>query len=318
MTLPSEPIDPEADAGSALPTPVVPTETPGDRAAFTRLDWSLFVAIGLVWGSSFLLIKVALEAFHPGLVTWGRVGLGAAALALLAARRRRVVISPADWRMIVLLSVVWVAVPFTLFPLAEERISSAVTGLLNGATPLFTGIFAALLFDRRPRGPQAWGIGVGFVGVALISVGSGSEGGGSALGVAMVLVATVFYGLATNLAAPLQHTYGSVAVMAPLLALGALWTTPFGLYGLTQSSFDWGPALATFALGTVGTGVAFVMMATLVGRVGGPRASFITYLIPLVSLALGALVLDEHVVALALVGAVLVLAGAVLASRAEA
>jgi drug/metabolite transporter (DMT)-like permease len=295
--------------------PVVPTEVPSDRLAFAPVDWGLFVFVGMVWGSSFLLIKVGLDAFHPGLITWARVVLGAATLVVVPRARGR--IDRDDWSRLILLSVVWVAVPFTLFPLAEERINSAVTGLLNAATPLFTGIFAALLFDRRPRGPQAWGIGVGFVGVAMISVGSGAEGGGSVVGVVMVLVATVFYGLATNLAAPLQQRYGSVPVMSKMLVLASIWTAPFGLVGLADSTFEWDAAVATAVLGAVGTGVAFAAMATLVGRVGGPRASFITYLIPLVSLALGAAVLDEKVVPLALAGAALVLAGAVLASRAE-
>jgi drug/metabolite transporter (DMT)-like permease len=315
VTVPSEPIDPTAPPGSPLPLPVAPTETPADRRAFERTDWALFVFVGVVWGSSFLLIKIGLDAFEPGLITWARVGLGAAALVFLP--KARTPIERADRARILLLSIVWVAVPFTLFPLAEERISSAVTGLLNGATPLFTGIFAALLFDRRPRGPQAWGIAVGFVGVALISIGSGAEGGGSAVGVVMVLTATVCYGLATNLAAPLQHKYGSVPVMAKMLALATIWTAPFGLVGLAGSTFQWRPALATLVLGAVGTGAAFVAMSTLVGRVGGPRASFITYLIPLVALVLGAAVLDERVVPIAIAGAALVLSGAVLASRAE-
>ncbi len=289
---------------------------PSDREAFTPLDWGLFGSIALIWGSSFLFIKVGLESLHPGLITWARVALGAAVLLALPSARVRIV-GPDRIRLVVL-SIAWVGIPFTLFPLAEERISSAVTGLLMGGTPLFAGIFAAILFDRRPRGPQLWGMAVGFVGVALISVGSGSTGGsGSWAGVAMVLVATVFYGLATNLASPLQATYGSVPVMAGMLGLATIWTAPFGLVGLADSTFELGPVAAVVVLGAIGTGLAFVVMGTLVGRVGPSRASFITYLMPLVSLALGALVLDEHVVALALVGAALVVGGAVLASQAE-
>lgn len=289
---------------------------PSDREAFTPLDWGLFTSIALIWGSSFLFIKVGLESLHPGLITWARVALGAAALLALPSARIRV--TGPDRVRLVVLSITWVGIPFTLFPLAEERISSAVTGLLMGGTPLFAGIFAALLFDRRPRGPQLWGMGVGFVGVALISIGSGSSGGsGSWAGVVMVLVATVFYGLATNLAAPLQAAYGSVPVMAGMLALATIWTAPFGLVGLADSSFELGPVAALVVLGALCTGVAFVIMGTLVGRVGPARASFITYLMPLVSLALGALILDERVVAVALLGAVMVIGGALLASRAE-
>jgi drug/metabolite transporter (DMT)-like permease len=292
-----------------------PAPAPSDRAAFTAVDWSLFSAVGLIWGSSYLLIKIALDSFHPGLITWARVALGA--VALLTLRGGRVEIAPADRGKVVLLSIVWVGVPFTLFPLAEQHINSAVTGLLTGATPFFTGLFGALWFSRAPRGPQRLGMVVGFLGIILISAGSSAEGGTAPLGVAMVLLATVGYGLATNLAGPLQRRYGSVPLMGRMLALATLWTAPFGVIGLAQSDVTRGPVLATIVLGVVGTGVAFALMASLVGRVGGPRASFITYLIPLVALALGAAFLDESVSVAALAGAALILAASVLASRAE-
>lgn len=289
--------------------------TRSDRAAFDSLDWSLFAGVGLIWGSSFLLIKIGLEAFHPGLITLIRVGLGAAALTALPAARRRIAVE--DRTKLLLLSILWVGIPFTLFPLAEEHINSAVTGLLNGATPLFAGLFGALFFGRTPRGPQRLGITVGFAGIILVSVGSSAEGGTAIVGVLMVLVATVCYGLAINIAGSFQQEYGSVVVMARILGLGTLWTTPFGLYGLTRSEFAWGPAAAIVVLGVVGTGLAFAFMASLVGRVGGPRASFVTYLIPVVSVILGAVFLSDKVALIALVGVVLVVGGAVLASRRE-
>ncbi len=149
--------------------------TRDDRSPFASLDWALFVAMGLIWGSSFLLIAIALDDFHPGLITWARVGLGAGALAVLPDARAR--IDRADWPRIVAMSVVWVAVPFTLFPLAEEHINSAVTGLLNGATPFFAGLFGALFFHRVPRGPQRAGIVVGFAGITLVSLGSAARAG---------------------------------------------------------------------------------------------------------------------------------------------
>ena len=270
----------------------------------------------MIWGSSFLFIAIGLDDFHPGLITWARVGLGAAALAVIPRARGR--IDRADRRRVIALSVVWVAIPFTLFPLAEEHINSAVTGLLNGATPLFAGLFGAFFFNRVPRGPQRAGMAVGFAGIALVSLGSATDGGTAVVGVVMVLAATVCYGVAMNFAGPLQQRYGSVPLMARMLALATIWTAPFGLWGLGRQRLRMGRRRGDSVLGVVGTGLAFVLMATLVGRVGGPRASFITYLIPVVSLALGALFRDDQVSALALVGVVLVLGGALLASRREA
>ncbi|CAN5374511.1 MAG: DMT family transporter [Acidimicrobiia bacterium] len=294
---------------------VAPSSVASDREPFTGTDWVLFAAVGLIWGASFLLIKVALDVFHPGLITWTRVALGAAALIVLPGGRTQ--IAPEDRWAMTILSIVWVAIPFTLFPLAEEHINSAMTGLLNGAVPFFTGLVGALFFARTPRGPQRWGIAVGFIGIALVSGGATAEGGTAVVGVLMVLAATVCYGFATNMAGALQQKYGSVPVMAKMLVLGALWTAPFGVLGATRSTVAWGPAVAVIVLGVVGTGFAFVFMASLVGRVGGPRASFVTYLIPVVSLVLGMALLDETVAAIALLGVVLVLGGAVLASRRE-
>lgn len=286
-----------------------------DREPFEALDWLLFSAVGLIWGSSFLLIKVGLEAFHPGWITLGRVGMGALALMAFPAARRPV--AREDWPRLTLLSIVWVGIPFTLFPLAEEHINSAVTGLLNGGTPLFAGLFGALFFSRVPRGSQRLGIAVGFAGIVLVSVGSSAEGGTAFVGVLMVVFATICYGFATNVIGPLHQRYGSIPVMARVLALGTLWVAPFGILGLTRSEFAWKPLGAVVVLGVLGTGLAFVFMGSLVGRVGGPRGSFVTYLIPVVSLILGAVFLDEKVVPIALAGVVLVIGGAVLASRRE-
>ena len=286
-----------------------------DRAAFGGVEWLLFGAVGTIWGSSYLLIKVGLDAFHPGLITFARVALGAAAL--FAVTRRRIVIDSGDRVKVMWLSILWVGIPFTLFPLAEQHITSAATGLLTGATPLFTTVFGALWFNRSPQLPQKLGIALGFIGIVLITASSSSEGSSAWVGVAMVLAATLCYGIATNLAGPLQHRYGSVPLMARMLTLGTLWTAPLGLIGLTRSELATGPLAATVILGVVGTGLAFALMASLVGRVGGPRASFITFLIPLVALALGAAFLGETVGWAALTGTGFVLLATALASRSE-
>ncbi len=283
------------------------------ESPFTSTDWVLFVAIASIWGSSFLFIAIGLESLEPGLITLLRVGLGAAALTLL--NRSPIEIQPADRTRVLLLSVIWVGIPFTLFPLAEQHINSAVTGLLNGATPIFTGLVAALLLGQIPRGLQRLGLFVGFLGVVLISLPSLWEGSTQALGVGMVLAATISYGFAINLAGPLQQRYGSVVVMTRMTQLGIIWTLPYGLWGLRDSRFEWGPVAAVAALGLIGTGVAFLIMATLVGRVGSTRAASMTYLIPAIALALGVVFQGDDVAPIAVVGVATVIVGAALASR---
>jgi drug/metabolite transporter (DMT)-like permease len=284
-------------------------------AAFTVRDWSIFTSIGLIWGASFLFIAIGLESLEPGVITFLRVGLGAITLALLPGSRMR--LRPDDRARMVALSVIWVGIPFTLFPIAEQHINSAVTGLLNGAVPMFTAIFGLLFFGRRTTGPQLLGLGVGLAGVVLISLPSLTEGSSEALGVGLVLLATLCYGLATNLAPTLQARYGARKVMARMLALATIWTLPLGVRGLPGSSVELAPLLAVTVLGVVGTGLAYLLMGTLVGRVGPTRASFITYLIPVVSLVLGVVFRDDEVAALAILGVALVVTGAVLAGRRE-
>jgi drug/metabolite transporter (DMT)-like permease len=285
-----------------------------NRDSFTSWDWALFVSISLIWGSSFLLMAIGLEAFEPGLITLLRVGLGAGAL-WLAPKARATRIERADWPRLVALSFLWVAIPFTLFPIAQQYINSAITGMLNGAMPIFAAVIAVLMLRRLPRRTTLVGLAIGFLGVVAISAPSVARGGSETLGVALVILATACYGLAVNIAAPIQQRYGSIPVIARILALATVWTAPLGLIAATNSSFAWGPFLAVAAAGVIGTGLAFVIMGTLVGRVGSTRASFITYAIPVVALVLGVAFLGDEVAPIAVVGIVLVIAGAFLASR---
>jgi drug/metabolite transporter (DMT)-like permease len=291
------------------------TTTPPVDDRFTAADWGLFLSVAVIWGASFLFIDIGLDALPPGVITLLRVGLGALALAVLPLPRRHTKIRAEDRLRIVTLSVVWVAVPFTLFPIAEQHISSAVAGLLNGGTPIFAAIFAMVLLRQPTRGAQLLGIAVGFIGVVLVSLPSIGEGSNETFGVALVVLATVCYGFAVTLAGPMQQRYGSVNLMAKVLALATIWTAPYGLWQLDDASWELGPVVAVAVLGVVGTGIAVALMGTLVGRVGSTRASFITYLIPVVALALGVAFRDDEVFALELVGVVFVIGGALLASR---
>ena len=132
--------------------------------------------------------------------------------------------------------------------------------MLNGAMPIFTAVIASVMLRRLPKGAQLLGLVVGFGGVIAISAPSLGEGESQALGVALVVLATLFYGFAVNIAAPLQQKYGSLPVMSRMLVLATLWTTPYGVFGLTNSSFAWESLAAVAAVGVLGTGVAFVVI----------------------------------------------------------
>lgn len=284
--------------------------------SFAATDWAFFLGVSLIWGSSFLLIAEALEGLTPGVVTLGRVGLGAVTLWIMRViRGESHRIEAQDRPMVFLLSLVWVAVPFTLFPLAQEHINSAVAGLLNGATPVFVGVVSVLFVRSIPTGRQIVGLAIGFIGVVLISLGSASGGATELRGVVLVLIATLCYGFAINIAAPLQAKYGAITLMSAILGLATIWVAPFGLLSLGDNEWSVVPTLSVIALGAIGTGLAYWIMASLVGRVGAVRASFITYLIPVVSLVLGVTIRGDVVRVLAIAGAILTIAGAFMASR---
>jgi len=290
--------------------------TANNDASFQGGDWLLFFGISLIWGASFLLIAESLESFNPGLVTFGRVSLGALVLAILRiAGHRGERIATADRGRVLLLGVVWVGVPFTLYPLAQESINSAVTGLLNGATPVWVAVVGLVFVKVAPRPLQIIGLLLGFVGIALISLGSAAEGSSQLQGVVMVIAATVCYGFAFNIAPPLQARYGAVVLMSSVLGAASIVTLPYMLVTLGGNEWAWQPAIALFVLGAIGTGIAYWVMATLVGRVGSLRSSLITYLIPVVALLLGVSLRGDTVTALALIGAPVTIFGAYLASR---
>lgn len=287
-----------------------------NREAFTPRDWALFLALAGIWGSSFLFIAIGLDAFHPGFVTLLRVGLGAAVLALIP-KAKVSSIDREDMPRIWLLSFIWVALPFTLFPIAQQWIDSAVAGMLNGATPIFTALVATVLLRSLPGPLQMTGLVVGFAGILAIALPSAGEGTTPAIGVLLVIVATIGYAISLNLVAPLQQKYGSLPVMSKVLRAATLWVVPYGIVGVFDSSFAWPSLMATAIIGVFGTGLAFVFMGSLVGSVGATRASFITYLMPVVALVLGVVFRSEAVSPISVAGAGLVIVGAILASRRE-
>jgi drug/metabolite transporter (DMT)-like permease len=279
------------------------------------LDWILLVVPGLIWGASFLFIAEGLRAIGPAGVTFVRILVGFLTLALIPASRRP--IPHSDWGALALLGVVWLAFPLSMFPFAEQRVSSALTGMLNGATALFTAAVAAFLARKLPSRGIAVGLGVGLFGAVLVAWPSLGEGQSSVEGVLLILAALVSYGFALNLARPLQQKYGALPVIWRAQAVGLVLTAPFGLPDLLAAHFTLGPLLSLLALGALGTGVAYVLTAMAAGRVGATRASATTFLIPAVALALGVLVRGEHVALLSVLGGAVCVAGAWLIRRAQ-
>lgn len=283
--------------------------------AFGTTEWSLLAGIAAMWGSSFVFIDIALGSFRPGLIALLRISFGALAIGLV--RRSRTSIARRDMPRVALLGLIWMAIPLLLFPIAQDLgVDSSTAGMINGAMPLFAATFAALLLRRAPGPRQSVGLLIGFVGIVLIFLPA-ARVPETALGAALALAATVLYGLSANLTVPLQQRYGSLPVVFRAQLVALLAVLPFGLAALPGSRFAWSAATATLSLGLFGTGLAFIAMATLVGRAGATRGAVAIYFVPVVALILGVTLRDETVSASALGGIALVLVGAWLTSRRE-
>ena len=271
------------------------------------VDWLLLVVPGMIWGASFLFIAEGLEAVAPNGVTFIRIAIGFLTLSLFPAARKPV--ARADWAGTAALGVLWLAFPLSMFPYAEQHVSSALTGMLNGATPLFVAAVASILAGRLPERGITAGLIVGFSGAVVMALPA-LGGRSSAFGVALILVALVSYGVSLNIARPLQMRNGAVPVMWRALAVALILTAPLGLPEVLNAQWSVRPALAMLCLGAGGTAIANVLTATAAGRMGATKASATAFLIPVVALLLGVIVRHEQVTIVSLAGAAICLLGA--------
>ncbi len=253
----------------------------------------------------------------PNGVTFFRILIGFVTLSMAPAARRP--IRRDDRFKTAMLGVVWMAFPLTMFPFAEQHVSSALTGMLNGATPLFAAAVAGILAQKLPDAGTAVGLAIGFGGAVLMALPGFGVGAttSSPLGVGLIIAALMSYGVAINLARPLQQRNGALPVIWRALGFALILTAPFGLPAVIAAHWTARALLSMLALGAFGTAIAYLMVTTAAGRVGATRASATTFLMPGVSLLLGVAIRNEAVATLSVIGAVVCLAGAWLVRRAS-
>lgn len=263
-------------------------------ARFKLINWLLFAALALIWGSSFVLMKTGLKALTAYQVAALRMLSGGLVLLPLAARAIRTV--PANKRGIVIISgFLGSFFPAFLFCIAETRIDSALAGMLNALTPLFTIAIGALFFQLQISLLKVLGVLTGFVGLCLLFIARG-EVDVSSLGYAsLVVLATVCYALNVNLVA--KHLTGIRAVHIAAFAFACLippstyvlWKTGY-FSAIEYRDTTWLAATgAACVLGAIGTALASIIFYLLVKRAGTLFASLVTYGIPFVAIAWGLL-----------------------------
>jgi drug/metabolite transporter (DMT)-like permease len=282
------------------------------------IDSVLIVVPGLIWGASFLFMAEGLEAVSPNGVAFVRILVGFLTLSLVPAARQP--IAKADWSRTAVLGIIWMAFPLTMFPFAEQRVSSALAGMLNGAVPLFVAAVAGALARRVPSPAVLAGLAVGFLGAILIALPglTGAAGpAGQTIGVLLILAALVSYGFAYSLSGPLQQRNGALPIIWRALGIAAILTAPFGVPSVLSGHWSLVPAASLVALGAGGTAIAYVMTATAAGRMGATVASINNFFIPVVALALGVGLRHERVSWISVAGAAVCLFGAWLVRQAR-
>jgi drug/metabolite transporter (DMT)-like permease len=278
----------------------------------------LYIALGIVWGCSFIFIKLGLEFLSPYGVAFGRCALGALALLIylkikgLSLVRDRKIIGHL-WVVALLLNVI----PGILFAWAETEVTSILAGIINAVTPLMT-LIAIIVVSRneKPTTPQVVGLLLGFLGVLTV-LGAWKGLGDNPLWAILILLAAVTcYGFSF----PYSRRFILPAQLKPevmaatQVTLGAITLLPlFLIDGIAKSEFLIGPVLAMVALGVFGSGFAYIWNFTIMRDAGSAIASSVTYVTPLVAVIVGFIFLNEKLHWYEPAGAVIVLLGAAIA-----
>jgi drug/metabolite transporter (DMT)-like permease len=303
-------------------TTVVASRNPAEAAARplprARLDWRLrFTALTLIWGFSFLLIKVGTDGYAPFQVTLGRLVFGTAVLAAaMAVKRERLPRGARMWGHLAVAAFLLNALPFSLFAYSELTIPSTLAGICNATSPLWGMALSLIaLSEDRPTRVRVAGLGIGFLGVLTVLGAWQGFAGLDARGMAMALLASLSYPVGwiyvRRTLAGSSHSHLSLTGAQLLLATAQLGVvTP--LFTAWPTRFAVLPLLAVVALGALGTGLAVLIQYGLVAEVGPTTAQMVTYFIPVIATAAGVAVLGESLRWTTPVGAVIVLVGAAL------
>ncbi len=275
----------------------------------------IYLALGVVWGCSFIFIKLGLEFLTPFGVAFGRCALGA--VALLAWAKYKGIALPKSRSLIFHLWVVSLllnVVPGFFFALAETEVTSVLAGIINAVTPLMTLLAIMVVTrDEKPKLYQVVGILIGFTGVLTV-LGAWKGLGENPLWAILILLAAVTcYGFSFPYSRRfvLPHKLAPESIAAGQVTLGAVTLLPFFIYnGIDKYEYKPAPVLAMLALGVFGSGFAYIWNFKVMAIAGSAIASSVTYLTPVVAVIVGVIFLQEKIYWYEPIGALIVLLGA--------
>jgi drug/metabolite transporter (DMT)-like permease len=277
----------------------------------SRRYLAMLIGLALLWGASFLFIKVAVRELTPATLITGRLGLAALTLALLVpfvvgnGKTLQQLRAHAGWLVVVAL--VNTAIPFWLLSWGETRIDSGLASIIQASVPIFNALIAFVAFrEVRVTGAPLLGVAIGFVGVALL-VGAQPEG--KVLGALAVVGMAFCYGVGGLLTGRYLKPVQPVVVAFASTVIATLVWLPVGVAQAPSQTPGWKTIGSVVALGIPGTALAYLLFFGLITGAGAAYASLVTYLIPPIALAYGAIFLDERFGAYAFGGLALILAG---------
>jgi len=283
-----------------------------------RKSWlPAYLALGTVWGCSFIFIELGLEFLTPFGVTFIRCALGAITLIIIA--RIRKINLPTDrkvWQKLWVVALLLNVIPGVLFAFAQQYVTSVFASIINAATPLMTLVFILVIFrEEKLKREQIYGLLIGALGVMTV-VGVWKELGDNQLvGVVALLIAVSCYGASypysTRNVIPLKLKPEALA--AGQLIMAAITLLPlFLINGISNDSYPRQSVIAMLCLGIFGSGFAYIWNFSITAAAGSAIASSVTYLTPVVAVIVGRLYLGEVIVWHEIVGAIIVILGALL------
>ena len=277
-------------------------------------NFLLALVTSSIWGSSFLMIKYSLEELNPSDIAIYRILIGALFINIFVRAREDIV--KTDNIKIFIISFFWMALPFYMFGIAEQTITSSLAGLINGSTPIFVAFIAVVFYKLKVTKLQVLYIFTGFIGVGLISLSEGINDLSFDIGFLYALIASVSYGIAVNMVEPLIKKYDSLIVIKMViryaLLISLIMLGPSASFKLPTVEVSLVPMII---LGIGGTGIAFLTYYKLLESVGRISSSFIVYMIPIFSIFFGYQFLNEITNSIQFVGIGVILSSAFLYSR---
>jgi drug/metabolite transporter (DMT)-like permease len=284
----------------------------------TPRAWGALLGVGLIWGASFLFIRVSLDEVTTLQTVAFRTAGGAAVLgAVVGSRRMPLNLDRGVSMRLVVLALVSTVTPFMLITWSETRIDSGTASILNALMPIFTRLLAvAVLNDERLSLRAAGGATLGLAGVALLSGGGpGGLDGRTLVGQGAVVLAVLCYAAGNIMVRSLVRSVAAIVISAGQIAISAV-VTVVALVALETPRFDlsWDVWASLAAMAFLGTGVAYILYYWLIEHAGSFRSSLVTYVIPIVGVTLGATVLDEAVTIATVAGGLLIVLGVAMAT----